>query len=379
VDQLFADEQISPSASTREGQGEGVSLPTQPGTVLWALTDNQNTVRDLAQFNPQTGTTSVVDHREYNSYGVLVSQTNSSIVCIIGYTGRPFDQNTGLQNNLNRWSTDCGWWLSQDPDGFGAGQTNLYGYCGNSPVNGVDPTGTDTLTIDYSKVQRYPAAGGSVNEPDGTAMDVWVAGNVFLVNEQKQRSTPLMQCGCQGRDATKSQWLQFYQTNEYDNSGNLVVGSGSRVGDMFVFDGQWYLDAPPPPANGNADPNAIFYDYPGNKNVCIRTADHVSIYDRPSEANLEPNISKVVTSYQTYFVCNGTVQWEFTWDFVATKNADGTVSFSITNVTGKAVTEFGNTVKTQNWVVGNMLETVEANKVKIGNPISYKNPFFRPQ
>ena len=51
---------------------------------------------------------------------MLVSETNSSIVCIIGYTGRPFDQNTGLQNNLNRW-TDCGWWLGQDPDGFGAG------------------------------------------------------------------------------------------------------------------------------------------------------------------------------------------------------------------------------------------------------------------
>jgi RHS repeat-associated protein len=127
VDQLLSDEKVTNIQ--------------QPGNVLFALTDNQNTVRDLASYNPQTGTTSVVDHREFNSYGVPVSQTNSSIVCIISYTGRPFDTSTGLQNNLNRWTANCGWWLRQDPTGFAAGQTNLYSYCGNSPVNASDPSG----------------------------------------------------------------------------------------------------------------------------------------------------------------------------------------------------------------------------------------------
>ena len=50
VDQLLADEQLLPAS------GGGYDL-TQPGTVAWALTDNQGTVRDLAIYNASTGTT----------------------------------------------------------------------------------------------------------------------------------------------------------------------------------------------------------------------------------------------------------------------------------------------------------------------------------
>ena len=37
------------------------------------------------------------------------------------YTGRLFDQNTGLQNNLIRWyDASTGRWLTEDPIGFAA-------------------------------------------------------------------------------------------------------------------------------------------------------------------------------------------------------------------------------------------------------------------
>ena len=42
VDQLLSDEQLTPLSS---GQGYNVSTP---GTVVWPLTDNVGTVRDLA-------------------------------------------------------------------------------------------------------------------------------------------------------------------------------------------------------------------------------------------------------------------------------------------------------------------------------------------
>jgi len=52
------------------------------------------------------------------------------------------DQATGLQNNLNRWyDAVTGRWLSEDPIGLGGGDANLYRYCGNGPMNGVDPSG----------------------------------------------------------------------------------------------------------------------------------------------------------------------------------------------------------------------------------------------
>jgi hypothetical protein len=47
-----------------------------------------------------------------------------------------------LQNNWHRWyCSDAGWWLSQDPLGFAAGDTNVGRYVGNWPVNATDPSG----------------------------------------------------------------------------------------------------------------------------------------------------------------------------------------------------------------------------------------------
>ena len=69
------------------------------------------------------------------------------------YTGRLFDKNTGLQNNLNRWyDPKIGRWLSQDPKGFAAGDANLYRYVGNSPTNFKDHTG---LGYDHINGRRW--------------------------------------------------------------------------------------------------------------------------------------------------------------------------------------------------------------------------------
>jgi len=100
----------------------------------------------------QSGVTSVAAHRIFDSYGNLVSSVNQStgeaaaVACLFGYTGKAFDNATGLQNNLNRWyDSTVGRWLSEDPSGFDGGQTNVCVYCGNSPMNGTDPTGEATL------------------------------------------------------------------------------------------------------------------------------------------------------------------------------------------------------------------------------------------
>src|SRR2546421_515233 len=40
-----------------------------------------------------------------------------------------------------------GRWISQDPLGFTAGDTNLYRYVGNSPTNATDPRGLEPLPL----------------------------------------------------------------------------------------------------------------------------------------------------------------------------------------------------------------------------------------
>ncbi len=70
--------------------------------------DSEGTVRDLATYDSGNNTTTVVNHRVHNAFGVLESQTNSAVACQFGYTGRPSDQATGLQNNGYRWYEEIG-------------------------------------------------------------------------------------------------------------------------------------------------------------------------------------------------------------------------------------------------------------------------------
>ena len=127
VDQILADEQVSDLLVD--------------GEVLWALTDHLGTVRDLAQRDPTTGETTIVCHRVYDAFGNLVAQSGA-VDHLFGFTGRALDAATALQNNLNRWyDAEVGQWISQDPLGFDAGDTNVQRYVGNEPMQRIDPSG----------------------------------------------------------------------------------------------------------------------------------------------------------------------------------------------------------------------------------------------
>jgi RHS repeat-associated protein len=125
VDELFADEQ----------RLSGLVPDTK-----WALSDHQGTIKDIADFNPTTGQTSV-RHRAYDSFGNRKGSALTTDI-VFGYTGKYFDETTGLQNSWNRWySPKMGRFISQDPIGFAGGDANMYRYVGNSSPNGTDPSG----------------------------------------------------------------------------------------------------------------------------------------------------------------------------------------------------------------------------------------------
>ncbi len=107
------------------------------GEVLWTLTDNQGTVRDLID---STGT--VLNYITYDSYGNTTSESNSAVDFRFGYTGREWDAETGQYYYRARYyDPTVGEFISSDPIGFAAGDANLYRYVGNSPINYIDPTG----------------------------------------------------------------------------------------------------------------------------------------------------------------------------------------------------------------------------------------------
>jgi RHS repeat-associated protein len=189
VDQILADEQLSPLPSG-EGQGEGYNLQT-PGTVVWPMTDNQGTVRDLAVCNATTDTTAVVNHLVYSSYGQLLSQTNpatgnaAAVDCLFGYDGMPYDQ--GSQTNVaqqRRYAPATGRWMSVDPSVTTGGETNFYGYCGNSPANFTDPNGADAESVEQQQAWYEVHVNIVVWSYSGMAMpnyqaDVAMANQIF--------------------------------------------------------------------------------------------------------------------------------------------------------------------------------------------------------
>lgn len=110
---------------------------TADNQVLWTLTDHQNTVRDLADSN---GT--ILNHRTFDSFGSITSETNPNVDHIFAYTGREFDQETGLSYYRARYyDNKAARFVSEDPIGFEGQDANLYRYLGNSPANFVDPSG----------------------------------------------------------------------------------------------------------------------------------------------------------------------------------------------------------------------------------------------
>ncbi len=145
VDQLMSDEQLPPPPVI---QGQGGYDRTQPGKVVWALADNLGTVRDLAVRDAQTGITSVVNHRVFDSFGNLKLAINpltnqlATVDCLFGFTGLPFDKASGTYRSATRpYDPSAGRWLDKDWITFGGGVTNLYSYVGNSPTNRKDPSG----------------------------------------------------------------------------------------------------------------------------------------------------------------------------------------------------------------------------------------------
>jgi len=127
VDQILAEEAVNGGADE---------------TVQWTLTDHLNTVRDIAKYNSQTDTTTVVNHLIYDAFGKLTSETNPAVDSLFLFTARPYDPDSQLQNNLNRWyDARVGRWLSEDPIGFAAGDGNLYRYVGNAVLLAPDPLG----------------------------------------------------------------------------------------------------------------------------------------------------------------------------------------------------------------------------------------------
>lgn len=117
------------------GEGTDDKLRATTGSnTSYFLADHLGSTNGLTD-----GSGAVTSTSSYDSFG---NPANTAFPTRYQFTGREFDNFTGLQFSRARWyDPQIGRFISEDPIGFGGGDVNLYGYVWSNPGNFIDPYG----------------------------------------------------------------------------------------------------------------------------------------------------------------------------------------------------------------------------------------------
>jgi len=110
---------------------------TKDGSTYYLTYDQVGSLRVIAD---TSGT--AVKQIDYDSFGNIIKDTNPTFTIPLGFAGGLYDRDTGLVRfGYRDYDPDTGRWTAKDPILFTGGDTDLYGYVLNDPVNLVDPSG----------------------------------------------------------------------------------------------------------------------------------------------------------------------------------------------------------------------------------------------
>ncbi len=95
----------------------------------------------------------IIKEITYDTYGNILSDSNESLKVPFGFAGGLYDKDTKLNRfGYRDYDSYTGKWTAKDPIDFSGGDSNLYGYVLNDPVNFVDPTGELALSRLFLKL-----------------------------------------------------------------------------------------------------------------------------------------------------------------------------------------------------------------------------------
>jgi RHS repeat-associated protein len=114
-----------------------------------------------------------VKELRYDSFGVLLEDSNPAFRLDIGFAGGVTDEDTGLVRFGSRdYDPVSGRWTAFDPIYYESGSANLYAYVDNNPVNFRDPCGQACIGFSF-----YSGWGG------GLKVCIDTDGNTALCGE----------------------------------------------------------------------------------------------------------------------------------------------------------------------------------------------------
>lgn len=139
----------------------GVNVPThmeKGGQTFRIITDDLGSPRLVVD----TESGEVVQRMDYDEFGKVLQDSNPGFQPF-GFAGGLYDPDTQLTRlGARDYDSTTGRWVSRDPIGFRGGQSNLYCYVGNDPVNRHDPSGLqDNYPVRFGAPTAAQTSGGS--------------------------------------------------------------------------------------------------------------------------------------------------------------------------------------------------------------------------
>ena len=168
---------------------------------------------------------------DYDSFGNIVVDSNSSLSVPFGFAGGLHDRATGLVRfGARDYDPAIGRWTAKDPIDFAGGDANLYGYVGGDPVNWVDPGGLWNEDVHYYRTLDWALSVGisaknartiaySDNRTDGGIAGAIGVGFSPIIGDQS-RHFNRSKSGCDSRDV--------WANREFEAAVNLY-----RTGDAM--------------------------------------------------------------------------------------------------------------------------------------------------
>jgi len=122
------------------------------GETYRIISDNLGSPRMVVD----VATGQIVQQMNYDEFGNMTEDTNPGFQPF-GYAGGLYDKNTGLVRfGARDYDPLTGKWTAKDPIRFKGGDTNLFGYVGNNPINEFDPGGLMELPPPFSPPSSLP-------------------------------------------------------------------------------------------------------------------------------------------------------------------------------------------------------------------------------
>jgi len=109
----------------------------QNGQKYYLYYDQVGSLRAVSDTNGH-----IIKEITYDTYGNIIADSNPNFKVPFGFAGGLYDPDTKLTHfGYREYDAFTGKWTAKDPIGFAGGDSNLYGYVLNDPVNLMDPEG----------------------------------------------------------------------------------------------------------------------------------------------------------------------------------------------------------------------------------------------